>query len=86
MVYILRSERNGNYYIGSTKDLERRLGEHLQGAVKATGNLRPLSLVFQQEYETIREAKQVEWKLKKFKSRNIIKRIIEKGKILITGD
>lgn len=81
VVYILESLKNGRYYIGSTVDKERRLIEHNTSQVKATKNLRPLKLVFYQEFEEIKTARQVEYKLKKKKSRGIIKRIIEERKI-----
>jgi putative endonuclease len=85
-VYILHSAKNGRYYIGSTNSVDRRLKEHVEGIVKATCNLRPLSLVFQQEYKTLCEARQVERKLKRFKRRDIIERIVKEKEILMTGD
>ncbi|MGI5826770.1 MAG: GIY-YIG nuclease family protein, partial [Patescibacteria group bacterium] len=33
-VYILKSEKNGRFYIGSTSNFERRLDEHLNGRSK----------------------------------------------------
>lgn len=84
-IYILRSEKNGRYYIGSTNDVERRFKEHVDGKVKATRDIRPVFLVFQQEYETLRKARQVEQKLKSFKRKDIIKRIVTEKKILATG-
>ena len=85
-VYILQSKKNGRYYIGSTNDLERRFEEHVEGIVEATRNLRPLFLVFRQAYKTLREARQVEWKLKSFKRKDIIDRIVAEKEILIKGD
>ncbi|MCK4905763.1 GIY-YIG nuclease family protein [bacterium] len=85
-VYILQSGRNGRYYIGSTNNIDRRFKEHVEGIVKATCNLRPLLLVFQQEYKTLLEARRVERKLKRFKRKDIIKRIIKEKEIFLTGD
>ncbi len=81
----MHSAKNDRYYIGSTNSVDRRLKEHIAGIVKATRNLRPLLLVFQQEYKTLCEARQVERKLKRFKRRDIIERIVKGKKILITG-
>lgn len=78
-VYILKSLVNGRYYIGSTNDLERRLFEHNHGKTKSIMFSRPYELVFKQVYASITEARRVERKLKKFKSRIIIEKIIKEG-------
>ena len=46
IVYVLRSLRNGRYYVGSTDNLGRRLREHSIGKSKYTRPLRPLELVY----------------------------------------
>ena len=76
-VYILKSEKNGRYYIGSTNNLDRRLAEHKFGKTKSLKHLRPLTLVFMKEYENLGVARVVERKLKKLKNRNIIEQVIE---------
>lgn len=43
-VYILRSERDGDLYIGSTNDLKRRVREHNSGSVTATAPRIPFHL------------------------------------------
>ncbi|OGE63759.1 hypothetical protein A3A14_04315 [Candidatus Daviesbacteria bacterium RIFCSPLOWO2_01_FULL_43_38] len=78
-IYILQSSVNGRFYIGSTNDLDRRITEHCVGKTKSLQNLRPLQLVFHQEYQTIEQARIIERKLKKLKSRVIIERIIKEG-------
>ena len=80
-VYILKSIKNGTYYIGSTVDLERRIEEHNNGNSKYTSKLRPLKLEFNQEYSSLGDARKVENKLKRLKSRKIIERIIKEGYI-----
>lgn len=80
-MYILQSIKNNSFYIGSTIDIHNRFGEHNAGLVKATKYLVPWKLAFSKRYDTIREARQVEYKLKKFKSRKIIERIIKDGEI-----
>ena len=82
-VYILKSACNETYYIGSTQDLEKRLERHNNGFVKATRNIRPLTIAFYQKYEAIKEAKKIEYKLKQLKSRKIIEQIIADGCIRI---
>ena len=43
-VYVLRSARDSELYIGSTDDISRRLLEHNSGEVEATKNSVPLIL------------------------------------------
>ena len=84
-VYILQSLKNGRYYIGSTNDVKRRFEEHCRGHVAATKYLLPLELKFFQEYESIELARKIEYRLKKFKSKKIIERIILEKEIKISG-
>ncbi len=44
--YVLRSKKDGKFYIGVTKDLKRRFAEHNKGLVKATKNRRPFILIY----------------------------------------
>ncbi len=81
MVYILKSQKNSSFYIGSTIDIANRFKEHNNSRVCATRNLRPLELVFFQTYPSISEARKIEYRLKKLKSRKIVERIIEDRKI-----
>ena len=82
-VYILQSQTNLRYYIGSTNNIERRLNEHNSGKLPYTKLTKPFKLVFMKEYLTLKEARQIEYKLKKFKSRKIIERIILDNEIRI---
>jgi putative endonuclease len=45
-VYLLISEKDGNFYTGSTNDLKRRFEEHNSGRVNSTENRRPLKLIY----------------------------------------
>ena len=69
------------YYIGSSVNPERRLDYHNQGRVKATKNKGPWILKFFQIFPTIKEARKIEYRLKRFKRRDIIERIIKDGYI-----
>lgn len=77
-IYILLC-KNGRYYVGSTINIERRFNEHCAGRVNSTKNLRPLKLVYSQEYGTIKEARLAECWLKQQKSRLLIEKIIRSG-------
>ena len=82
-VYILKSLKNNTYYIGSTNDIDRRLKEHSSGRSKYTREILPIELVFIQEFQTLKQARKIELKLKKFKNKNIINRIIVDGYIAV---
>ncbi|NQU55100.1 MAG: GIY-YIG nuclease family protein [Bacteroidetes bacterium] len=45
-IYILKSEKDGQFYTGYTKDLKNRLNQHNNGKVKSTKNRIPLKLVY----------------------------------------
>ena len=75
-IYILKSEKNNRYYIGSTNDIERRLLEHNSGKTKSLKYILPMMLLFKKEFADINEARQMEIRLKKLKNRKIIERII----------
>ena len=65
-VYILRSLRDGKYYIGYTSNLERRLEEHNSGRQRSTRHRVPFELVYYEEYESKSEAMKRERQLKSY--------------------
>ncbi|MEK7140708.1 MAG: GIY-YIG nuclease family protein [Patescibacteria group bacterium] len=75
-LYILKSKKNGRYYIGSTINLDRRLVEHNAGKTASLRNLLPVELVFSKIYDDLGEARKMELHLKSLKSKNIIERIV----------
>ncbi len=44
--YVLLSQKDGNRYVGYTKDLDSRLEQHHKGRVESTKNRRPLDLIY----------------------------------------
>lgn len=79
-LYILELS-NGQFYIGSTSDIKKRLIEHESGKVISTKGKLPIKLVFQKQFTTLKQARQVEYKLKSYKNKNIIQRIVTDQKI-----
>ena len=64
--YILECS-NGEYYVGSTSDIEKRLYEHQKGRGCAfTAAHLPVKLVYTEEYPTIEEAYKRERQLHKW--------------------
>ena len=45
-VYILQSEKDGEFYTGYTKDLKLRFEQHQKGLVESTKNRQPLKLIY----------------------------------------
>ncbi len=45
-VYILQSQKDNSYYVGSTNDLKRRLNEHNNGGKKFTTIKRPYTITW----------------------------------------
>ena len=73
-VYILKSLKDGNLYIGRTNDVERRLGEHNRGAVPSTKSRRPFILLKTIKLESEAESVRVEKEYKKGYKREELKR------------
>ena len=76
-LYILKNLQTGRYYIGSTNDLTRRLTQHKQGRTRTTRILQTDTLVYNEEYNTLVEARTREKKLKSYKSKRYIEWLIE---------
>ena len=43
--YVLRSDRDGHWYAGTTRDLRARVAQHRSGAVRSTALRRPMKLI-----------------------------------------
>ena len=76
-VYVLHSQVTGRFYIGSTKDLGRRLEEHNRGQTTSTRSGRPWKLVYKEEFESKSRATFRERYLKRQKSRKFLEELIE---------
>jgi putative endonuclease len=69
-MYVLRSRSSGGSYVGSTGDLERRLGEHQANEAWATKNRGPWELIRSEAYPTRSAAMRRERFLKTGKGRD----------------
>ena len=78
-MYIIRSEKDGRYYIGQTKDPEERLTRHNLGHSKATKAKRPWEIVYTEEFATRAEAVQRENELKQKKNKKFIEELVNRG-------
>ena len=72
--YILESLKNGNLYIGYTKNLRKRLIEHNQGKSKSSKPYLPWKLIYYEACLNIDDAKRREKYFKTSQGRRLLKR------------
>jgi putative endonuclease len=75
-LYILQSKSCGKYYVGISQNPETRLQYHNTIEKGFTSRYRPWEIVFIQEFENKELAMLAERKLKSWKSKKMIKRVI----------
>ena len=75
-VYILRSESSERFYIGCAEQPEVRLAEHQRGQTISTRGRGPWTLVYQEQFDTLAEARRRERQLKSWKSHRSIQELI----------
>ena len=75
-LYILQSESSGKYYVGISSNPKRRLKYHNSIEKGFTSRYRPWKIVYVKEFPSKSEATQIERKIKSWKSRKKIEKII----------
>jgi len=75
-VYILQSEKDGSYYVGSTRDLDSRINRHNQGRSKYTKSKRPWQLVYSEELPDRSSAMKRENQIKRRKDKNYLEVLV----------
>ena len=75
-VYILRSKKDNNFYIGKTNNLKRRLYEHNKGLVQSTKSRIPLDLLKIIKCQNEEEALMIEKECKKGYMREKLKKTV----------
>ena len=66
-VYILQSLKDSGFYVGMSKNIEKRLARHNAGQVKSTSHRRPFRVIYQEPYSARAEAREREKYLKSYK-------------------
>ena len=66
-LYILKSLKDGNHYVGITSNLGERLKYHNSGGVRSTKNRIPFVMIYNEEYSSMGEARRREKYLKSYK-------------------
>jgi putative endonuclease len=72
-VYVLKSKKDNNLYIGCTGNLAERLEYHNSGKVKSTKPRRPFEVIFYEEYDDKYEAFNMEKYYKTIKGKRELK-------------
>ena len=76
--YVLRCKKDNSYYVGATKDIANRLRKHKEGKVRYTRLRLPIELVFLKEFPSYSEALKFEKRVKSWKKRKSIEKMLEK--------
>lgn len=76
-VYILKSLKDNNLYVGCTSNLDKRLEYHNQGKVFSTKGRLPIKLIYSENYDDKYEAYKAERFYKTAKGKKILKNKIQ---------
>ena len=72
--YVLLSERDSEWYTGSTRDLRARMRLHAEGRVRSTASRRPLKLIYYEACLTAVDAFRRERFMKTGKGKRFLKK------------
>lgn len=78
-VYILKSLKDGKFYIGFSADLRRRLQEHQSGRSKSTKSRLPLKLLYYEAHTSKDDAMRREEYFKTSKGKSSLRQMIRDG-------
>lgn len=73
-VYVLKSTKRNEFYIGSTRNLVRRVKEHTLGLNKSTKAYKPWKLIYYEACLNQQDAKRREYYLNTNKGGRLLKR------------
>jgi predicted GIY-YIG superfamily endonuclease len=73
-VYVLKSTKNDEIYVGFTADLRRRLDEHNTGKVPSTASMRPWELAAYTAFQNPDKAHDFELYLKSHSGRAFLRK------------
>lgn len=65
-VYVLKSIKTKNIYIGYTSNLNKRIKEHMEGKTYTTNRFLPVDLIYYEAYKSMADAKNREKQLKQY--------------------
>ena len=76
-IYIIQSQKDQSFYIGTTRDLSERIERHNQGRSKYTQKKRPWDIVYSEQHPDRSSAMKREYAIKRRKSSKYIDSLIE---------
>ncbi len=80
-VYVLKSFKDGDFYVGRTENLNQRLKEHQKGQVISTKNRRPIKLMYCEVSNDIKDAVHREKYLKTSWGKRYLKHRLKNDKV-----
>ena len=75
-VYVLRSLKDGNNYIGYSADLRKRLKDHNKGGTTSTSSRRPFILLYYEAHTSEKDARRREKYFKTDKGKSTLKQML----------
>jgi len=75
-LYVIKSDANGDLYVGICKEISKRLQDHQSGKNRYTKGLRPWRLVHSEEFPDWKEARQKEKYYKSGTGKEQLKKIL----------
>ena len=78
-LYIIQSDKDDSFYVGTTQNLDERIFRHNQGRSKYTKHKRPWNLVFVEEHPDRSSAMKSDYAIKRHKSKDYIIKLIGRG-------
>lgn len=76
-LYILKSLKDKQYYVGITDDVEKRLKQHNAGKTQSTKSRRPFIIVHTETYNSKQDARNREKYLKSYTGVNEKRKILD---------
>lgn len=76
-VYVLRSKKDGDFYIGSTNNLERRFKQHQRGENISTAKRLPFELLYFEGHQSKLDAVRREKYFKTTKGRTTLRQVLK---------
>jgi putative endonuclease len=75
-VYILKSVKDGSFYVGCTSNLEKRVKAHNSGKTPSLKSKRPLEIIHKEDYTTSTEAFAREKQIKSYRGGVAFKKLL----------
>ena len=80
-VYVLKSLKDNNYYVGMSENVNRRIKEHNTGKVRSTKSRIPFKLIYVEKCVDRASARKREKYLKSATGRRYLHNIVNRGSL-----